>query len=142
MTNEPETFAAVVAEMREVGKRNKGILAVYLNGFADRLVAAHEREVAELAAINIEAINEKTKAEIKISELENIVAISADESVKKDATIAELKEALRKIADKPFNAGCIAQSGDHCDAKSCQDCTYSMRNFARAALEKTEGGEK
>ena len=158
--DEPETFAEAIAKLRTYG-------AWQDNDRIDAVVAAHEREVARLRAqLNCDdnfkiardldnARDALAAAESDIAELkaqkecagkccreqsENIVKLFAEIDAA-NATIAELKEALRKIADKPFNAGCIAQSGDHCDAKSCQDCTYSMRNFARAALEKTEKGE-
>ena len=55
--------------------------------------------------------------------------------------IAELKEALRKIAEDG-GSGCIAAEpcpfvGD--ESRDCNTCDYSVDVFARAALEKTEG---
>ena len=126
MTDEPETFAAVVAKMREQTKRDNGIMAVYLNGYADRLVAAHEREVKEVNARSNDFANKLTDAEEVIYELK--------------ATIAELKEALRKIANDK-GTGCVIVSCPFAndDSVYCENCTNSAGEVARAALEKTEG---
>ena len=60
-----------------------------------------------------------------------------------EAENAELKEALRKIANDK-GTGCVIVSCPFAndDSVYCEYCTNSAGEVARAALEKTEGGEE
>ena len=147
--NEPETFADAITKLRTFG-------AWQDHDRIDAVVAAHEREVAELrSTIESRAIiaatslldGETAKLNATIAELKHLniehckdAKLAADEMQKKDATIAELKEALRKIAEDG-GSGCIAAEpcpfvGD--EDRDCNTCAYGVDVFARAALEKTD----
>ena len=121
MTDEPETFADAIAKLRTFG-------AWHDNDRINAVVAAHEREVAEL---NREMNNRAIIAAASIAD---------GETAKKDATIAELKEALRKILHCRFGDCCI-RAGEDCDAATCEECSHSVQSIASAALEKTEKGD-
>ena len=125
--NEPETFAAAKTEMDRHFCRETDAIGCRL---LDRPVAAHEREVAELretaASLNLQ-----------LKERDNdCFEFAASEIKRKDATIAELKEALRKCkADLCRACQCLEPRN------RCIDCCETIR-LARAALENTEGDEE
>ena len=153
----PETFADAIAKLRTFG-------AWQDNDRINAVVAAHEREVARLRAqLNCDdnlkiardldnARDALAAAESDIAELkaqkecagkccreqsENIVKLFAEIDAA-NATIAELKEALRRIASSAQS--CAGDSNEQCD-NNCHGCVNYAANIARAALDKTEKGE-
>ena len=113
----PETFADAIAKLRTFG-------AWQDNDRINAVVAAHEREVAEL---DREA---ESYHELYSSALQDAKALLADNS-RQDATIAELKEALMLCkADLCRACQCLEPRN------RCIDCCETLR-IARAALEKT-----
>ena len=128
MTDEPETFAAVVAGIDDYLRDFRFRPQANPDTPLRRLVAAHEREVAEL---NREA---ESYHELYSSALQDAKALLADNS-RQDATIAELKEALRSAHEL------LKKLWEVCD-ETFEDSVSRTIDLARAALEKTEGGAK
>ena len=104
-TNEPETpetFAAVVARIDDYLKDFRFRPQANPDTPLRRLVAAHEREVAELKHLNIEHCKD--------------AKLAADEMQKKDATIAELKAMLQMCRGEMC---CHCNCANECDG-SCE----------------------
>lgn len=93
MASENETVAEVAKQMR----RNEEVFHhLYWCEYADRIEAAHGREVAELretidANLRVHTAAEKADADKKLELMSEIVSL--------DATIAELRECLKEACD-------------------------------------------
>ena len=166
MTDEPETFAAamksaknmsviyegsdildrlVAAHEREVGKllmdnvRLTASLVCEDNPhIAKDLATANrmiERKDATIAELKEQLADAKRCADRYESELSNV----ATQCGHAKAQIAELKEALRRIAGSAQS--CAGNINEQCD-NNCRSCVNYAANIARAALEKTEGGKE
>ena len=106
----PETFADAIKKLRTFG-------AWQDNDRINAVVTAHEREVEAMAGIAGAHWKELCEAR---------------------KTIAELKEALRKIANDK-GTGCVIARCPFAndDSVYCEYCTNSAGEVARAALGKT-----
>ena len=153
MSDNNESFAAIVAEMQTVTcDKCDFTVCPALTSRIDRLVAAHEREVAKLretaASLNLQ-----------LKERDNdCFELAASEIKRKDATIAELKAKYadacrcadryeRELSDVATQCGhAKGQVAELKDAlrkiksKAFPSNAYDCYRIARAALEKTEGG--
>ena len=134
-TNSPETFAAVVAKLRrDVEKLHMELAVAAASDYgADLKLQEKDATIAELKEQLADA---KRCADRYESELSDV----ATQCGHAKGQIAELKEALRKIASDK-GTGCVIDSCPFAndDSVYCEYCTNSAGEVARAALEKTEG---
>ena len=125
MSNETnETIADIVAEMRE-GVVADGWMEQTLREFADRVEAAHKREIAY----------EKRISDAVVQSLRDKKLEMAGEIAAKDAEIAELRECLNEaIREKcPFT---------RMSCKHGEPCDYECGTFKWRKALQDEGGAK
>ena len=125
MSNETnETIEDIVAEMRE-GVVADGWMEQTLREFADRVEAAHKREIAD----------EKRISDAVVQSLRDKKLDMAGEIAAKDAEIAELRECLREaVREKcPFT---------RMSCKHGEPCDYECGTFKWRKALQDEGGAK
>ena len=112
-----ETIADIVSEMRE-GVVADGWMEQTLREFADRIEAAHKREMADEKRISDAVIQSMRDKKLEMD----------GEIVEKDAEIVRLRELVSELLNKLVINHCIG-----CQVDDCDGCVYYAQNEAVAA---------
>lgn len=119
-----ETIADIVAEIRicDLCASDTAERSMYINDFltsyADRIEAAHKREIAD----------EKRISDAVIQSLRDKKLEMEGEIVEKDAQIVRLRELVSELLNKLVINHCIG-----CQVDDCDGCVYYAQNEAVAA---------